>query len=187
MAREHRRRSLWLFGGGAGRRRAGGQEAVEHLPRPFADRAIVAPVEYLDAVDKDAVHTRWVADRAPAAAWQVVDVARRRYPDIVRVEQQQVGKDTLLDPTAIGDAVKPGLMAGQPPHSLRQIEHSALAHPMAEEVKPEPGIAQVHQVRAGVGQGHDPGRVSQQFGNTLVDGVEELTEKRRLQILLQAE
>ena len=42
-------------------------------------------------------------------------------------------------------------MAGQPPHALRQIEQAALAHPMAEEVEPEPGVAQIHQVGAGIG------------------------------------
>ena len=87
------------------------------------------------------MHPQRVADRALAAARQVVDAARRRYPDIVRVEQQQVGKGARFDPAAIGDAVEPRLMAGQPAHALGQIEQPALAHPMAEEVKPEPGIA----------------------------------------------
>ena len=41
------------------------------------------------------------------------------------------------DAAAIGDAVQPGLVAGQPAHAFRQIERAALAHPMAEEIKPE--------------------------------------------------
>ena len=41
-------------------------------------------------------------------------------------------------------------MAGQAPYALRQIERAALAHPMPKKIEPEPGIAQIDQVRAGV-------------------------------------
>ena len=58
---------------------------------------------------------------------------------------------------------------------------------MPEQVKPEPGVAQIHQMRAGIGQRHDPGRVLQQFGHALVDGIEEAAEEGGLQILLEAE
>jgi N-acyl-D-aspartate/D-glutamate deacylase len=56
---------------------------------------------------------------------------------------------------------------------LGLFEQAALAHPMAEEVKPEPGVAQVHQMGAGIGERHDPGRMLQEFGHAFVDGVED--------------
>jgi hypothetical protein len=60
---------------------------------------------------------------------------------------------------AVGDAVKPGLMAGQPAHPFREIESATLAHPMAEEIKTEAGVAQIDQMRAGIGQRDDAGLV----------------------------
>ena len=55
--------------------RVGRQEAVEHLPRAFCEPAIFRAVEDFGAVDEDAVDAERVADRAGAAAGQVVDAA----------------------------------------------------------------------------------------------------------------
>ena len=159
-----------IFASGAGRRRchcaalrtaAGpvGRNRSSTWPGPLSSRAVILAVEHLDAVDEDAVHADRVAHRARAAAGQVVDPARRRDADRGGIEQQQIGEGAGRDPAAIGDAVEPGLMAGQPAHAFRQIEGAALAHPMAEQVEPEPGIAQIDQMRAGIGQRDDPGLV----------------------------
>ena len=50
-------------------------EAVEHLARPFRERAIVRAVEDFGSVDEHAVDAERVADRAGAAGGQVVDAA----------------------------------------------------------------------------------------------------------------
>jgi hypothetical protein len=42
-------------------------------------------------------------------------------------------------------------------------------------------------MRAGIGQRHHPGRMLQQLGHTLVDGIEKEAEERGLQILLETE
>ena len=86
----------------------------------------------------------------------------RRDADRRRIEQQQIGKGADRDPAAVGDAVEPGLMAGQAAHALGEVEDAALAHPMAEEIEPEPGVAQIDEMRAGIGQRDDPGLVLDQ-------------------------
>src|SRR5205807_574037 len=62
--------------GGAGR-----QEAIEHLSWAFAEPHIIGAVEHPDAVDEDAMDAERVAQRARAAAGQVVDPARGRDAD----------------------------------------------------------------------------------------------------------
>ena len=91
------------------------------------------------------------------------------------------------DAAAVGDAVEPGLMAGQAAHALDDVEGAALAHPMAEEIEPEPGIAQIDQMRAGVGQRDDPGLVLDQRLDPVVDGVEEAADKAGVEVLLEPE
>src|SRR5205814_4999033 len=59
-------------------RMAGRQEPVEHLSRTGIELCIIATVEYSYPVHKDPMHPDRVADRARAAARQVVDAARRR-------------------------------------------------------------------------------------------------------------
>ena len=88
---------------------------------------------------------------------------------------------------AVGDAVKPRLVAGQPPYAFGQVEGAALAHPMAEEIKPEPGIAEIDEMRAGVGQRNDAGPVLHQRLDPFVDGVEEAADQPGVEIFLEAE
>src|ERR1700730_12263337 len=64
-----------LLRGACQRRRGGGQESVEHLPRAFVEMRIVLAVERPDAVDEYAVHADRIAQRARAAAAHVVDPA----------------------------------------------------------------------------------------------------------------
>ena len=109
------------------------------------------------------------------------EIADRR-----RIEQQQIGAGADRDAAAVGDAVEPGLVAGQPAHAFRQVEGAALAHPMAEEIEPEPGIAQIDQMRAGIGQRDDPGLVLDQRLDPLVDGVEEAADQTRCRGLPRA-
>ena len=92
-----------------------------------------------------------------------------------------------LDPAAIGDAVQPGLVAGQAPHALDDVEGAALAHPMAEEIEAEPGIAKIDQVSAGIGQRNDPGLVLDQRLDALIDGVEEAADEPGVEVFLEAE
>src|SRR5689334_17112717 len=70
----------------------GGQETVQNLTRAFREPAIFRAVEDFGSVDEDAVDAEWVADRAGAAAGQVVDAAGWRDADGRRVEQQQIGE-----------------------------------------------------------------------------------------------
>jgi hypothetical protein len=93
--------------------RGGWQEAVEHLAWTLGEAAIRRAVEDFGPVDEDGVDAERVADRAGAAAGQVVDAAGRRDADDRRVEQQQIGEGADLDPAAVGDAVETGLVAGQ--------------------------------------------------------------------------
>ena len=58
---------------------------------------------------------------------------------------------------------------------------------MAEEIEPEPGVAQIDQMRAGVGQRDDPGLVLDQRLDPLVDGVEEAADQPGVEVLLEPE
>lgn len=81
------------------------------------------------------------------------------------------------DPAAIGDAVKPGLMADQAAHPLGEIERTSFAHPMTEEVEPKPTIAQIGEMRAGVGQRDHRGLVLDQWLDAGIDRIEEAADK----------
>ena len=61
-----------------------------------------------------------------------------RYANRRGIEQQQVGTGADRVPAAIGNAVEASLMTCQTPHAFRQIERATLAHPVPEEIKPEP-------------------------------------------------
>ena len=58
---------------------------------------------------------------------------------------------------------------------------------MAEEIEPEPGIAQIDQMRPGVGQRDDAGLVLDQRLDAVVDRVEEAADKPGVEVLLEAE
>ena len=57
-----------------------------------------------------------------------------------------------LDLAALRDAVLARRIARQPPHALLQRERAGLAHPVREEMQPVAGVAEVDEVRAGIGQ-----------------------------------
>ena len=78
-------------------------------------------------------------------------------------------------------------MAGQAPDTLGEVEEAALPDPMAEQVETEAGVTQIHQMGARVRQCDDPGGMLEERRHALVDGVEEATEERRLQIFLDTE
>src|SRR5260370_122440 len=130
--------------------RFGRCEPVEHLARPLGEFHVVASVEDPGSVDEDAMHPDRVADRPWTAARQIIDPARRRDADRGRIEQQEVGAGADGDAAPVGNAIEPGLMAGQAAHPLYQIEGAAIAHPMSEEIEPEPGIAEIEEMRAGI-------------------------------------
>src|SRR5262249_54507330 len=79
------------------------------------------------------------------------------------------------------------LVAGHSADAFRKIKDAALAHPMAEHVKAETRVAQIHQMGARIRQRDYPGRVLQQWRHALVDGVEEAADKAGLEILLEPE
>ena len=133
------------------------------------------------------MHADRAAQRPRAPAGQVANPARRRDADCRWIEQQQIGAGTDRNAAAIGNAVKPGLMAGQPAHALDKIERAALAHPVTEEIEAEPGVAQIDEMCTGVGQRDDPGLVLDQRFDPVVDGVEEPPDKPGLEILGKAE
>src|SRR5579864_5983864 len=91
------------------------------------------------------------------------------------------------DAAAVGDAIEPGLMAGQAAHPLDEVEGTALAHPMAEEIEPEAGIAQVDEMRARVGQRDDPRLVLDQRLDAGIDRIEEAPDKAGIKIFVEAE
>src|ERR1700722_1408079 len=120
--------------------RPGRQKPIEQHAWPLGVASVILAVENPDAIDEDAVYANRIADRARSAAWQVVDPTGRRHADRHRIEQQQVRMGADSDFAAIGDAVKPGLVAGQPARAFNEVEGSPLAHPMAKEIKPEPSV-----------------------------------------------
>src|SRR6516165_49151 len=144
---------------GRHRGRSGRQKAIQHLPRALVEPCVIPAVEHPDAVDEYAVHADRVAQRALAAAGQVVDPARRQNADRGGVEQQQISMSAAGDVPTVRDSVEPGLMACQPAHAFGKVESAALAYPMAEEIEAKPGIAQIHQMRAGVRQRDHSGLV----------------------------
>src|SRR6516162_643268 len=62
---------------GRHRGRSGRQKAIQHLPGTLVEPRVILAVEHPDAVDKYAVHADRVAQRALAAAGQVVEPMRR--------------------------------------------------------------------------------------------------------------
>ena len=58
---------------------------------------------------------------------------------------------------------------------------------MAEQVEAETGVAQIHQMGAGIRQRDDPGRVLQQWRDALIDGVEEPADEAGIEIFLEPE
>src|SRR5467141_1941375 len=103
------------------------------------------------------------------------------------IEQQQVGTGANRNAAPVGDAVKPGLMAGQPTHAFRDVERSTLTHPMTKEIKPEAGIAQIDQMRARIGQRDDTGLVFDQRLDPVVDGIKEAPNEAGVEVLLEPE
>jgi len=91
------------------------------------------------------------------------------------------------DAAAVRDAVEPGLMARQPAHALRKVESAEHAHPMAEEIEAEPGVAQIHQMRDGVRQRDDPGCVFDQRLDPVVDSIEKPADEAGIEVLLKPE
>src|SRR6516164_912293 len=167
------------------RGRTGRQKTIEHLARTIAEPRVVRAVEHPDAVDEHAVHADRVAQRARAAAGQVVDPARWRNADRGGVEQQQISMCAEGDAAAVRDAIEPGLMTCQPAHALRKVESAALAHPMAEEIEAEPGIAQIHQMRAGVRQRDHSRLVFDQRLHPVVDSIEKPADQPGIEVLLE--
>src|SRR5918912_1052248 len=72
-------------------------------------------------------------------------------------------------------------------HAFRQVEGAALAHPVTEEIKPETRIAQIHEMRAGVGQRDHAGLVPDQWLDAFVDRVEKAADKAGIEVFLEAE
>src|SRR5207244_6393777 len=90
------------------------------------------------------------------------------------------------DPAAVGNAVKTRLVAGQAAHPLDQVEGAALAHPMAEEIEPEPGIAEIDQMGAGIRQRDDAGLVLDERLDPVIDRVQKPPDEAGLEILVEA-
>jgi hypothetical protein len=86
----------------------------------------------------------------PIRSTRPTEPARRRDANRGGIEQQQIGMRADRDGAAIGDAVKPGLMARQTAHAFREVERAAFAHPIAKEIKPQARIAQIDQMCAGI-------------------------------------
>src|SRR5918912_621380 len=142
---------LALFRRARQRRRAGRQEAVEHLPRTFVEALVIGAVEYPYPVDEHTVDPKRIAEGARPTTGQVIHSAGCRDTDSRGIEQQQVGESADCYAASVGDAVEPGLMAGQAMHPFDEVERATLAHPMSEKVEPTPGVAQIDEVRARIG------------------------------------
>ena len=86
------------------------------------------------------------------AAGQVEHPALRPTAHLGGIEEQQVGVVAGLQGAARTDAEQAGRVAGEPPHGLLDRQHTALAHPVAEEMQAEAGIVEEGKVRTGVGK-----------------------------------
>ena len=93
-----------------------------------------------------------VGGEALGAGREVVDPAQRAGGDGVGVEHDEVGGEALADDAAAGEAEQLGLHLGQLVHGLLDRQHALLAHPVAEQVGGQRGVAQLADVGAGVGQ-----------------------------------
>jgi hypothetical protein len=78
-------------------------------------------------------------------------------------------------------------MACQPAHAFRKVESAALAHPMAEAIEAKPGVAQIHQMRAGVRQRDHSGLVFDQRLHPVFDSIEEPADQPGIEVLLEPE
>src|SRR3954452_4959225 len=78
-------------------------------------------------------------------------------------------------------------MACQAMHTFRQVEGAALAHPVTEEIKPETRIAQIHEMRAGVGQRDHAGLVPDQWLDAFVGCIEKAAGKAGIEVFLKTE
>jgi len=78
-------------------------------------------------------------------------------------------------------------MAGQSAHALRDVECAALAHPMTEEIKTKARIAQIDQMRAGIGQRDHSGLVLDQRLHPIVNSIEKPADQPGGEVLLEPE
>ena len=97
------------------------------------------------------MNTNGRADHAGAAAGKVADALERRDADGLRVEKEKVGVEAGSDHAALGNAVLAGGIGGEAEGGFLEGEGAGLAYPVGEEVEAEARIAEVDEVRAGVG------------------------------------
>jgi hypothetical protein len=94
-----------------------------------------------------------IAQRPRTTARKIPDSARLGYADRRRIEEHEIGERAEGDAAPVENAVAIGRMAGKAPHAIGEAEIAAFAHPVREEMKAETGIAEIDEMRAGIGEG----------------------------------
>src|SRR6185437_6585231 len=102
-----------------------------------------------DAIDPHAVHAPRRCGEARGAAGQVEYPLARAAANAGGIEEQEIGGEARREPAAIPEAEDLRRAARELPHRLGHAERAALAHPVAEQVQAEAGIAEECQMRAG--------------------------------------
>ncbi len=97
------------------------------------------------------------------------------------IEEHKVGPVPRLDGAAVADAITARRVARQAAHAFLQREGAGLAHPVRQEMKAEAGVAEVDEMRSGVGQRDDPGRVLEQRCDARIVVLEELRHELRVE------
>src|SRR5262249_44329212 len=103
--------------------------------------------------------------------------------DRLRVEQDHVGPGARREPSALRQAIYVGRVAREFLDRTRQREALPRAHPVAEEMHPELGVAEKGVMRAGIGKRDEIAVDREQLGDFVFLGVEWLRGERRLEAL----
>ena len=105
----------------------------------------------------------------------------------VAVEGDQVCRQALFDPAAVGDAEDLRRLTGEAPHGLFQREDALLAGPVRKKIGGEAGVAQLAGVGAGVGQSQHRSVVLQELADLLLVVVGQHDAEAGLEVLVEGE
>ena len=108
-------------------------------------------------------------------------------PDARGIEDDDVGRQPDGEAPAVGEAEHLGGPRGQHVHRLLELERALLAHPVAEQVGREAGVAELARVRAGVRETEHGVRREQQLRHLVLVEVHDRDAEARLELGRDAE
>ena len=117
------------------------------------------------AVDEDVLDADRALNQSRRAAGQIVHELGALQTDARRIEEHQVRGAPGAQLAAPGRARRARRHAGEQAHGFLEAQRAELAHPVRQQRGGEALIGERVDVRAGIGQRHDAGRMAQQLAD----------------------